>query len=42
MEIFLDEQGNRIEELPEQIDIYNKQMRIRIHHVSRYAVAYSN
>ena len=39
---YLDEDGNRLEELPEQIDVFNKQMCIRINHFSRYALAYSN
>lgn len=39
---YLDEQGNRNEHLPDQIDILNKRMIININHFSRYAVAYSN
>ena len=39
---YLDHDGNRIEQLPDQIDIYNKSMCIRVKHFSRYAVAYSN
>ncbi|MEJ2546120.1 MAG: hypothetical protein P8Y99_18810, partial [Calditrichaceae bacterium] len=34
---YLDEQGNRKEHLPDQIDIINKRMIININHFSRYA-----
>lgn len=39
---YLAEDGTRQEQSPEQIDIYNKAMCIRIAHFSRYALAYSN
>ncbi|MBN1406334.1 MAG: hypothetical protein JW956_01015 [Calditrichaceae bacterium] len=39
---YLDEQGNRKEHLPDQVDVVNKRMIIYINHFSRYAVAYSN
>lgn len=39
---YLDEEGNRIEHLPDNIDFYNKRMCIYIDHFSRYAVAYSD
>ena len=39
---YLDEAGNRIEHLPDQIDKKNKLMFLEINHFSRYAVAYSN
>ena len=39
---YLDEQGNKKEHMPDQIDIVNKRMIININHFSRYAVAYSN
>ena len=39
---YLDNDGNRIEHLPDNIDFYNKRMCIYIDHFSRYAVAYSD
>lgn len=39
---YLDEEGNRKEHLPDQMDEKNKRMIIKINHFSRYAVAYSN
>ncbi|MEJ2544547.1 MAG: hypothetical protein P8Y99_10810 [Calditrichaceae bacterium] len=39
---YMDEEGNRKEHLPDQIDVKNKRMIININHFSRYAVAYSN
>jgi hypothetical protein len=39
---YLGKDGTRIEELPDQIDVYNRMMCIRINHFSRYALAYSN
>ena len=39
---YLDDEGNRVEHLPDEIDFFNKRMRIHIDHFSRYAVAYSN
>jgi len=39
---YLDDEGNRVEQLPDNVDVYNKKMLITIDHFSRYAVAYSN
>ncbi len=39
---YLTPDGTREEQLPEQIDVYNKAMCIHIAHFSRYALAYSN
>jgi hypothetical protein len=39
---YLDEEGNRVEHLPDNIDFYNRRMCIYIDHFSRYAVAYSD
>jgi hypothetical protein len=39
---YLDENNNKREHIPDQIDLDNKRMIIYINHFSRYAVAYSN
>ena len=39
---YLDDAGNRIEHLPDNIDQYDRKMNIRIDHFSRYAMAYSD
>ncbi len=39
---YLDDEGNRVEQLPDNVDVFNKKMLITIDHFSRYAVAYSN
>ncbi len=39
---YLDESGNRIEHLSDQVDHSKKRMILMINHFSRYAVAYSN
>jgi hypothetical protein len=39
---YLDESGNRVEHLADQVDYSNKRMILQIKHFSRYAVAYSN
>jgi hypothetical protein len=39
---YLDEDGNRVEHLPDDVDLYDQKMLINIDHFSRYAVAYSN
>ena len=39
---YLDEKGNHVEQLPDQIDTSKKRMCLDIKHFSRYAVAYSN
>jgi hypothetical protein len=38
---YIDPNGNRIEQTPEQIDYENKRLLLHIHHFSRYAVARS-
>jgi hypothetical protein len=39
---YLDDDNNRVEHLPDNVDLFNKQVHLYVNHFSRYALAYSD